>query len=34
MKTLNIAFEDAEYEKLVAKKEKMSWHDFIMMLSK
>lgn len=34
MKTLNITFENQEYEKLVKvkNKEKMSWHDFILAL--
>lgn len=34
MKTLNVTFEDKEYEKLVRVKNQrnMSWHDFIMEL--
>lgn len=32
MKTLNVVFEDAEYEALVQKKGTLNWHDFILML--
>ena len=34
MKTLNITFDDAEYEKLAKAKNgmNMSWHDFILKL--
>ena len=34
MKTLNVTFEDEEYNQLVAKKGELSWHDFIMKLIK
>jgi len=30
MKQLNIYFEDSEFEKLVVKKGKLSWHDLVM----
>jgi len=30
MKTINVPFEDKEYDKLTKKKGEMSWHDFIM----
>lgn len=33
MKTLNIPFEDAEHTILLEKKDKLSWHDFIMTLA-
>lgn len=33
MKTINEKFEDAEHKRLVKKKGKMSWHDFIMQLA-
>lgn len=32
MKAINAYFEDEEFEKLVKKKDKLSWHDFIMTL--
>jgi len=32
MKQINVYFEDEEYNQLVAKKGKTSWHDFIMKL--
>lgn len=32
MKTINVTFEDWEYKKLIQKKGKRSWHDFIMTL--
>jgi len=32
MKTINVSFEDGEYQKLDAVKQDMSWHEFIMML--
>jgi predicted CopG family antitoxin len=32
MKTINETFEDEEFNKLVKKKGKKSWHDFIMEL--
>ena len=32
MKTLNLHFEDNEHKRLVAKKGKQSWHDFILTL--
>lgn len=34
MRTINVTFEDEEYEKLKKKKGNMSWHDFIMLLAK
>jgi hypothetical protein len=34
MKTLNIPLEDKEFIILEKKKGKLSWHDFIMQLSK
>lgn len=34
MKTINETFTDEEYEKLIEKKDKMSWHDFILTLLK
>jgi len=34
MKQLNIYFEDKEFEKLVAKKGKLSWHDLVMSVTK
>ena len=33
MKTINVTFEDKEYEKLSKQKSKTSWHDFIMELA-
>ena len=33
MKQINIYFEDAEFNKLMKKKEKLSWHDFILTLN-
>ena len=33
MKTINVAFEDEEIEKLLKKKGEESWHDFILRLS-
>ena len=30
MKTINVTFDDKEYEKLLKTKGKKSWHDFIM----
>jgi|GEM_PF-1350263 len=33
MKNINVVFEDREYKKLVKKKGKKSWHDFIMILA-
>lgn len=32
MKSISVSFEDKEYEKLLKKKNKLSWHDFIMKL--
>lgn len=32
MKTLNVTFENEEYDQLIAKKGETSWHDFIMKL--
>ena len=32
MKTINVTFEDKEYKKLIKKKGKLSWHNFIMKL--
>ena len=34
MKTINETFTDEEHYLLVKKKEKQSWHDFILMLTK
>ena len=34
MKTINVTFEDQEYEKLLKAKEEKSWHDFILELTK
>jgi len=34
MKTINVSFENNEYQKLIKKKGESSWHDFIMKLSK
>jgi len=34
MKSINVTFEDAEYEKLLKAKNDLSWHDFIMELVK
>jgi predicted CopG family antitoxin len=34
MKTLNVVFDDDEFEKLLKQKAEKSWHDFIMELSK
>jgi len=33
MKTLNIPLEDKEYEELLKRKGKISWHDFVMCLN-
>lgn len=30
MKTINVTFDDAEYDKLVKRKGEESWHDFIL----
>jgi predicted CopG family antitoxin len=32
MKSINIYFEDEEYNQLIQKKQKLSWHDFILLL--
>jgi len=32
MKTLNVPFDDEEYDALVKAKGSLSWHDFIMLL--
>jgi len=32
MKTINVTFEDEEFERLEIAKKKDSWHDFIMVL--
>jgi hypothetical protein len=32
MRTINVAFEDSEIEKLEAKKDGRTWHDFILLL--
>ena len=32
MKAVNVVFEDAEIERLEAKKGERSWHDFILVL--
>lgn len=29
MKTINVTFEDEEYDKLIKRKGDLSWHDFI-----
>jgi predicted CopG family antitoxin len=34
VKTINVTFEDEEYQRLKKKKGKLSWHDFIMTLAK
>jgi len=34
MKTINVAFDDGEYMKLLKIKQDKSWHDFIMQLIK
>jgi len=34
MKTINITFEDEEHEELLKRKGKMSWHDFILEMTK
>jgi len=34
MKTINVTFEDEEYERLVKKKGDKSWHNFIMEIVK
>jgi predicted CopG family antitoxin len=34
MKTINVTFEDEEYQRLKKKKGKLSWHDFIMALTR
>ena len=33
MKTINVTFEDGEFEKLEIKKGTLSWHDYIMTLA-
>jgi hypothetical protein len=33
MRTLNVVFEDKEYEKLESNKGDMSWHDYCMFLA-
>ena len=33
MKTINVTFEDEEFERLEVKKGTMSWHDYIMTLA-
>lgn len=33
MKTINVTFEDEEYKRLIRKKGKLSWHDFIIKLA-
>jgi hypothetical protein len=33
MKTINVTFEDEEFERLEIKKGSMSWHDYIMTLA-
>lgn len=33
MKTINETFDDQEYNDLIKHKGKMSWHDFIMLLT-
>ncbi len=32
MKTINVTFEDNEYNRLAEKKGEMSWHEFILKL--
>jgi len=34
MRTINVVFEDKEYDQLKKKKKKEKWHDFIMTLVK
>ena len=34
MKTINVTFEDEEYETLLKAKKDANWHDFIMRLTK
>lgn len=34
MKQINVYFDDKEYEKLVKKKDGLTWHDFILKLIK
>jgi predicted CopG family antitoxin len=34
MRTINLTFEDEEYKLLLEKKERLSWHDFILKLLK
>lgn len=34
MKTINVTFEDVEYEELLKKKGELSWHNFILQLNK
>ena len=33
MKTINVTFEDEEFERLEVKKGRLSWHDYIMTLA-
>ena len=32
MKTINVFFEDSDYEKLIKRKGKLSWREFILQL--
>jgi hypothetical protein len=32
MRQINVYFDDEEYNKLIQKKQKLSWHDFILLL--
>lgn len=34
MKQINVYFDDKEYEELIKTKNNLSWHDFIIFLSK
>jgi predicted CopG family antitoxin len=34
MKTINVPFEDKDYEDLLKAKGELSWHDFILTLAK
>ena len=34
MKVINCHFEDFEFEELIKYKKRMSWHDFILLLTK
>ena len=34
MKTINVTFDDQEYKDLIKAKEGMSWHDFILLMTR